>query len=210
MEAEWYNERVGSRDPNTLNTAPVKEVAMPRNATTAPTICSVDGCESNARKLGLCVKHYERLRIHGDVNYRQWDAVTPEMRFWSKVKKSLDPNGCWEWTGATSAGGYGQMGLERKIVYTHRFSYEFHKGPIPEGMSLDHLCRNTKCCNPDHLEPVTHKENIRRALEQTHCLRGHPYVGDNIIWHQRAGRPATRECRACSDERRRKARNTTS
>lgn len=75
-------------------------------------------------------------------------------------------DGCWIWTGATDARGYGVIGLGRRkdgIMPAHVASYETHEGQVPEGMVLDHLCRNPSCINPDHLEPVTLAENSRRG-----------------------------------------------
>lgn len=72
--------------------------------------------------------------------------------------------GCWIWQRARDGKGYGLTKCGgRKNCRAHRISYERHRGPIPEGMDLDHLCRNPPCVNPDHLEPVTHAENIRRG-----------------------------------------------
>lgn len=74
-----------------------------------------------------------------------------------------EETGCWLWTGGTR-GGYGRLKLtDYGTMEAHRASYELHKGKIPEGMQLDHLCRNRSCINPDHLEPVTLQENIRRG-----------------------------------------------
>jgi DNA-binding XRE family transcriptional regulator len=73
---------------------------------------------------------------------------------------------CWIWQRARSKAGYGQTSHNGKLVYTHRLYYERHKGPIPEGKQIDHLCRNPPCCNPDHLEPVTQQENKRRAVRK--------------------------------------------
>jgi hypothetical protein len=86
-----------------------------------------------------------------------------EARFWSKVDASGD---CWEWTGYTDQDGYGRVGVGRRVdqrtIPAHRYAWELMVGPIPEGLEIDHLCFNRPCVNPDHLEPVTHTENMRR------------------------------------------------
>lgn len=82
-------------------------------------------------------------------------------RFWEKVNKT---GTCWIWTGAITSRGYGALrGDDGQLLLTHRFSYELHVGPIPDGLVIDHLCRNRACCNPTHLEPVTQWENITRG-----------------------------------------------
>ncbi len=75
---------------------------------------------------------------------------------------TVDDSGCWVWQGSTNTNGYGKFRVEGKTVYTHRFSYTRFKGPIPSGLTIDHLCRNRLCCNPDHLEVVSFVENQRR------------------------------------------------
>ena len=103
--------------------------------------------------------------------------TTPiDIRLWSRVDKNT-ASGCWEWQGPLHETGYGLIGAGGRggaILRTHRVSYELLVGPIPEDLHLDHLCKNRKCCNPDHLEAVTQAENNRRAFEDhTHCPRGH-------------------------------------
>jgi hypothetical protein len=92
-------------------------------------------------------------------------------------------------------GYYHPPGTGPRNVRAHRYVYERLVGPIPAGMTLDHLCRNRACVNPAHLEPVTGPENTRRAVAlQTHCLRGHPLSGPNL--YCRNGRRHCRECRS--------------
>lgn len=104
---------------------------------------------------------------------RLWERAIPE------------PNsGCLLWTGYVQPQrGYGMIRVGRTMKLTHRVAYELTKGPIPDGLELDHKCRVRSCMNPDHLEPVTHLENIRRGHNATksHCVNGHPLSGQNII-----------------------------
>lgn len=76
---------------------------------------------------------------------------------------SVDANGCWLWPGS-KVRGYGRIRHYTKVTLTHRVTFEFFVGPIPDGLQIDHLCRVPACCNPDHLEPVTQLENYRRGL----------------------------------------------
>jgi hypothetical protein len=131
-------------------------------------------------------------------------ALTPEM-FWARVDKSTGPDGCWEWDGAKNVGGYGMVHWAGKRPVTHRVAYELAIGPIPDGLTLDHLCRNPGCCNPAHLEPVTMRENILRGTQlaaknaaKTHCKRGHPFDAGNTKIHIGPNGHPQRGCRACS------------
>ena len=124
------------------------------------------------------------------------------------AKTSPGPNGCIEWTGDKGNSGYGRFWIgpenSRKAL-AHRWSYEYHVGPIPDGLVIDHLCRNKICVNPKHLEPVTASENVRRGVSaerikaaaeaRTHCRRGHEYTEENT--GRRASRPRERFCKEC-------------
>ncbi len=126
-------------------------------------------------------------------------------RFWSKVGIGA-PDECWLWTGSTASKGYGLFWHKGRSVRVHRLAYELMVGPIPEGLTLDHLCRVRHCVNPKHLEPVTGKINILRGegapaynARKTHCLRGHPFNETNI--YRPPARPKTRECFECKNSR---------
>lgn len=141
-------------------------------------------------------------------------APTPAI---DRILRRIDrqPNGCWVWQGATT-NGYGIVQLGRGIgtARTHRVSYEHFRGPIPQGWTIDHLCANTRCCNPDHLEAVTRAENAerqgaagradpgRRNRAKTHCRHGHPFDEANT----RICPKGKRVCRTCAREWARKNR----
>ncbi len=127
-----------------------------------------------------------------------------EGRFWSHVTKSDD--GCWRWTGATNGHGYGCFWTETKTWGAHRYAYEKKLGAIPNGMVLDHLCRNRLCVNPEHLEIVPQVENVRRGESlavanraKTHCVNGHRFDQKNTYVRRRAW-GESRECRKCHAE----------
>lgn len=109
---------------------------------------------------------------------------TPEQfaaRFWGYVDRSGE---CWLWTGDLDRHGYGRIhtaGKRGPVKAAHRVSYELTLGAIPPGLELDHTCRNPRCVRPDHLDPVTHRENLLRGTgiaarnaAVTHCPQGHP------------------------------------
>lgn len=105
--------------------------------------------------------------------------------------------GCWSWPGRESF-GYGRVEMDGRVLMVHRVVYERLRGPIPDGLCLDHLCRNRYCANPDHLEPVTQRENTLRGVgvtarnaRKTHCLNGHEF---DYISPKRGGR----RCLTCN------------
>ena len=112
------------------------------------------------------------------------------------AKVTHDGSGCWVWKANRHYLGYGRIQVEGSSRYAHRVSYELFVGPIPEGLTIDHLCRNRSCVNPKHLEPVTHAEDMARSAPatKTHCKNGHPLSGPNLYVNATSGR---RQCRAC-------------
>ena len=122
--------------------------------------------------------------------------VSARNRLWAGAV--ADGSGCWLWQGALTK-GYGRIEVEGRHLRVHRLAYELVKGPIPDGLSLDHLCRTRNCINPDHLEAVTTRENILRGegiaathARKTHCIHGHKFTAENThVW--RGGR----SCRTC-------------
>jgi hypothetical protein len=128
-------------------------------------------------------------------------------RFAEKI--ALTDSGCIEWIASHNGVGYGTLTTNRRggKVLAHRWSYEHHIGPIPEGLHIDHLCRNTLCVNPSHLEAVPQRVNTLRGkaptavnAAKTHCVAGHPFAGDNLLVSR-----GSRVCRECSRRRKREA-----
>ncbi len=162
--------------------------------------CGRDDCDKPYEARGLCNAHYRRGLRDGSI--QKLPPKTVAERFWEKV----NANGvCWEWTSALNTWGYGQFGADGRTVLAHRWSYEHLVGPIPDGLLIDHLCRNVICVLPEHLEPVTPLLNLLRgcrAAKQaaiTHCPAGHPYSGENLYRQANtSGVGSRRVCRECS------------
>lgn len=129
---------------------------------------------------------------------------------WEQIRNRIDEdvdktNGCWEWLGLKYSNGYGRF----NGTSSHRLSYESHIGPIFKGMDIDHLCRNRACCNPDHLEPVTRQENLRRgvgielqkakAAKRKICSNGHAMAPENTYIRPSDGSRQCKTCRAASE-----------
>ncbi len=156
---------------------------------TAPTrYCEVGQCEREighgAR--GMCHMHYQRWKRHGDPEYQRPSLLN--MRGPIPADR-VDLGPCWIWEGRLNANGYGPYAAQ----------YIKYRGPVPDGLDLDHLCRVRACCNPWHLEPVTHRENIRRGVghgTETECPSGHSYATANT----RIAENGDRICRACHRE----------
>jgi len=139
---------------------------------------------------------------------------TLEERIEAKIERL--ESGCWKWTGGKIPAGYGHIwgGPEqRRLILAHRATYELYRGAIPEGLTLDHLCRNRWCVNPDHLEPVTMKENSYRGHNPSMlahlagaCMRGHAMTPENTYHdHVHPGRTICKTCVHAARERRRAA-----
>ena len=125
--------------------------------------CTADGCDRRIEAHGLCVKHLRRKEKHGDtVTVRV--IHDSDKRFHATLIK--DPGGCWLWPGHASRGGYVRASFDGVRWLVHRWAYQRFVASIPDGLVVDHLCRVRNCVNPEHLEAVTHKENIRRSLPQ--------------------------------------------
>lgn len=118
-------------------------------------------------------------------------------------------SGCWEWIGARNSKGYGSVGVLGSSQSTHRVAYELLVGTIPEGLQIDHLCRNKACCNPEHLEPVTALVNTRRRpdIQKTHCIHGHEMTAENtVITRRKPDGYSIRVCRICKNDNQRSQR----
>lgn len=162
--------------------------------------CSL--CDAPYYGRGWCRSHYDRWRSHGDPTHIP-TRLTHEQRFWTKVRKT---EGCWLWQGP-SRNGYGLFacwdGTVSRATGAHRYSYQLARGPIPDDLVIDHLCRTPLCVNPDHLEPVSRGENVLRGigsaarnLRKTHCVKGHEFTEENT----RVNKRGHRACRACDRE----------
>jgi hypothetical protein len=128
--------------------------------------------------------------------------------------RSVEVNGCWEWRGGVGDRGYGLIRLGRVQTGTrstfrvHRVAYQVMVTELPQDLELDHLCRNHRCWNPEHLDPVPHRENVLRGespsayhAKATHCPQGHPYSEANTYLIPSSG---ARVCRTCKRESNRK------
>ena len=110
-------------------------------------------------------------------------------------------NGCMVWQGCLNKDGYGNFWMRTKFVKAHRFAYEYYVGKILKGLVIDHICRNRACVNPKHLRQITSRQNVLENsrgvaitnLAKTHCKRGHPFFGKNLMLRN----DGHRDCRTC-------------
>lgn len=164
------------------------------------TTCSIEGCDKLHFSRGWCKAHHSRWVRHGDPEGGRQSNLRgrpPLDRL--LARRTIDARGCWVISGG--AGGYPKLLVEGVYQKAHRWSYEHYRGPIPDGLQLDHLCRNIACANPEHLEPVTQRENVLRGVgptainaAKTTCIHGHS-LADAYI-NPSSG---SRMCRACME-----------
>lgn len=121
--------------------------------------CKIPGCGVKMHCREYCARHY-KLFLRRGILPRKFITGDDTKRFWSKVEKT---DTCWLWRGFTTKKGYGHFALGRGYKQAHRHSYELLVGKIPSHLQIDHLCRVRNCVNPDHLEPVTSRENALRG-----------------------------------------------
>jgi hypothetical protein len=114
--------------------------------------------------------------------------------WWGDVDTSGGPDACWPWVKSTASHGYGQTWDGTTVRLAHRVAYTLCLAPIPEGMTVDHVCRNKRCCNPEHLRLLSNADNasLNSNARKTHCPLGHPYDEANTYRGTKG-----RQCIAC-------------
>ena len=161
--------------------------------------CTIDECDSRHYGHGYCDRHYRRWRRHGDPHAGTWHDAEARIR-----AQTVERDGCWHYTGQPSA-RYPEVRIDGVRHGIHRWSYETHHGPIPDGHHVDHQCRNTHCWNPAHLRTLdawgNSADNLRANgfAAQTHCVNGHEFDDANTYRPPRD--PNRRMCRTCRASR---------
>ncbi len=167
----------------------------------------MEGCARRVRYSGLCSSHlyiWEKAKLQGTESELGWSRLEPRVagslleRLLGLIDFVDDKTGCW--IGANSTDQvYSTVNLKGKTHKTHRVMYEEVIGPIPSGLFIDHTCKNRRCINPFHMEPVSNRENVLRGsvCSKTKCPKGHVYDEENTGF-KRAGAVKHRYCKACA------------
>jgi hypothetical protein len=183
----------------------------------AKSTCEEDDCDVHVHANGRCKKHHRWWLRAGN----QFVRPTPEERFWAKVDKSgpvpperPDLGNCWLWTGSQNRDGYGQVNRQGKTLGAHRVGYELQGDPIPDGLTVDHLCRVRHCMRRSHMEAVPQSVNWARGTfaerraeyhesrrQIRYCKRGHEYTEENTA-RTNKGYRSCRQCKAAYDRQR--------
>lgn len=184
-------------------------MSAPLTANDVAATCSIPDCARNVHAKGWCGKHYRRAQRTGSPTGTR-PIGRPKVDPIETLHKgiSVTRTGCWQWSGALNRDGYGVLTVDRKPYRAHRFAYERLVGEIPDGLELDHLCRNRACVRPSHLEPVTPQVNTHRGFGPSginsrveRCNRGHEFAPENTLWMNSRSRPRPyRRCRTCNVE----------
>lgn len=170
--------------------------------------CSVGYCDKPRYCKGLCTRHYSKLRALGSIEDSAGDHAPLRVRI-ERLREVNEETGCWDWLGSFRGGGYARMSVKNRVVPAHRVSFEVFRYPVPNGLVLDHLCRDRGCVNPWHLEPVTIGENTLRSptapsalnFLKTECKNGHLFTKENTYLRPTGGR----SCKTCRATRQRES-----